>query len=330
MLSPKTAKVFIAYSHLDVRFRHELEKQLTLLQRKRHLDWWSEHQLAPGDEKNAWLSEAIQKADFILLLISIHFLSDDFCWSQQLEKAIERHDNGEAVVIPVFVRPCAWEDTPIERLEGVPPKGKAISNWSDKHEAWTQAARGIQKALVVWEKKQSKGDAGAIGTGSYRPRNCREKTKKREGIHKKHIFISYCHDNKDEVARLVEELKNAGESVWWDEDILGGRDWKEAIRMAMKDAMAVVVCLSPELTEERYHAGVYPEIRDAIATFRKYGPGHAFIFPIKLGKCDIPLIELDDTRTMDRLQSINLYPESKRAAGVRKLLASLAAAPGHS
>ncbi len=81
---------------------------------------------------------------------------------------------------------------------------------------------------------------------------------------------------------------------------------------------------------ERYRSGVYPEIRDAIEIFRQYGPGQAFIYPVKLSECRVPAIEIDDTRTLGRLQSIDLYPESKRAAGVRKLLMSLADAPGRS
>ena len=166
-----------------------------------------------------------------------------------------------------------------------------------------------------------------VDSALYRLRRRRDKVKGREAMNEKHVFVSYCHDNKDEVARLVEELEDAGESVWWDEDILGGQDWKREIRRAMQNAYAVVVCLSPEL-EGRYRSGVYPEIRDAIATFRQYGPGHAFIFPVKLSRCEIPPIEIDDTRTLERLQCIDLYPESKRASGVRRLLASLAAAPG--
>jgi hypothetical protein len=153
MASTRTAKVFIAYSHLDAKYRHELEQQLTLLSRKGHLEWWGDHQLVPGEERESSISDALQKADFILLLVSIHFLADEFCWSQQLERAIERHDKGEAVVIPIFVRPCAWEGTPIERLQGVPPRAKAISRWSDKHEAWTQVAMGIERALVRWRSK---------------------------------------------------------------------------------------------------------------------------------------------------------------------------------
>ena len=187
----------------------------------------------------------------------------------------------------------------------------------------THFPEGADKEYVVQEL------LNGVDSALYRLRRHRDRVKEREAMDTKHVFVSYCHDNKDEVARLVEDLEAAGEAVWWDEDIPGGRDWKEAIRMAMKNACAVVVCLSPELTE-RYRSGVYPEVRDAITTFRQYKPGHAFIFPVKLAKCEIPPIEIDDTRTLDRLQCIDLYPESKRAAGVQKLLESLAAAPGRS
>ena len=169
---------------------------------------------------------------------------------------------------------------------------------------------------------------GVDSTGYRNERQRRIRGESREMV-EKHVFVSYCHDNKDEVARLVQDLKSAGESAWWDENILGGRDWKEAIREAMKNAYAVVVCLSPELTEERYRSGVYPELRDAINTLRQYGPGHSYIFPVRLAKCEVPPIELDDTRTLERIQHIDLFPESRRSAGFQKLLASLAAAPMH-
>ena len=169
------------------------------------------------------------------------------------------------------------------------------------------------------------------GVDSTRYQNERRKRlhKERREMGEKHVFVSYCHDNRDDVAQLVEDLENAGEPVWWDEHILGGRDWKEAIRDAMKNAYAVVVCLSPELTEERYRSGVYPEIRDAIATFRQHGPGHSYIFPVRLAECEVPPIEIDDTRTLERIQHIDLFPESRRSAGLQKLVASLAAAPEH-
>jgi len=165
-----------------------------------------------------------------------------------------------------------------------------------------------------------------VDSALYRLRRSRRKTKERESISEKHVFVSYCHDDKEEVARLIEDLENADVAVWWDENILGGQDWKESIRAAMKNACAVVACLSPEL-EERHRSGAYPEIRNAIAIFRQCAPGHSFIFPVRLGDCEIPPIEIDDTRTLDRLQYVDLFPESKRAQGIRKLLKSLETAP---
>jgi internalin A len=145
----------------------------------------------------------------------------------------------------------------------------------------------------------------------------------------KHVFVSYCRDNKEAVAMLVADLENAGELVWWDDYILGGQDWKQSIRSAMRDAYAVIVCLSTELTHDRHRSGVYPELSDAIATYRQYAQGRPFIFPVRLDDCKIPLIEIDDTRTLDRLQHIDLFPSASRAKGLKKLMQSLAAAPGH-
>ena len=74
----------------------------------------------------------------------------------------------------------------------------------------------------------------------------------------KHLFLSYCHDNREEVAKLRTDLIERGETVWWDQDILAGQDWKQEIRRAMRDSYAVVLCLSAE-TQSRDATGIYPE-----------------------------------------------------------------------
>ena len=145
---------------------------------------------------------------------------------------------------------------------------------------------------------------------------------------KKHVFLSYCRDNADEVRRLHGELIAAGETVWWDQDILPGQDWKLEIRKAMKDAYAVVLCLSEE-TADRITTGIYPEVLDAIRAYRQYAPGSIFLIPVRLSACDLPFIEIDDTRTLDRLQFVDLFPDSSRGLGLQKLLKSLQAAPNH-
>jgi tetratricopeptide (TPR) repeat protein len=120
----------------------------------------------------------------------------------------------------------------------------------------------------------------------------------------------------------------AGEDVWWDQNIKPGQDWKFEIRQAMKIAYAVLLCLSRE-SGARETSGIYPEAMDAINLYREYAPGTIFLIPVRFSDCEIPSIEIDGTRTLDRLQYQDLFPSSKYAAGVRNLLEAIRETPHH-
>ena len=143
-----------------------------------------------------------------------------------------------------------------------------------------------------------------------------------------HVFLSYFHGNRDEVARLRDDLMAEGERVWWDQDLLPGEDWKFAIRQALNHSYAVVLCLSKELAE-RSKSGVYTEALDAISLYRETQPGSIFLIPVRLSECEIPPIEIDATRTLDRLQSVDLFPETQRGRGLGRLVAALRGSPFH-
>lgn len=144
----------------------------------------------------------------------------------------------------------------------------------------------------------------------------------------KYVFLSYCHENKLEVSQLRDDLINAGETVWWDEDILTGEELEYTISQAMRQSYAFVLCLS-EKCEQRIASGIYPEIRDAIATYRNYKPGSAVIFPVRLSDCDVPPLRIDSTTTLDKLKYVDLFPPAKRAEGLSKLIQALQRAPHH-
>ena len=40
-------------------------------------------------------------ADLILLLVSAGFISSDYCYAKEMKRALERHTNNEATVIPI-------------------------------------------------------------------------------------------------------------------------------------------------------------------------------------------------------------------------------------
>ncbi|QEG43548.1 hypothetical protein UC8_55990 [Roseimaritima ulvae] len=137
---------------------------------------------------------------------------------------------------------------------------------------------------------------------------------------KNHVFLSYCRDNLAQVSELRDKLVADGERVWWDQEILGGQDWDFEIRKAMKDSYAVVVCLSKEI-EERNTSGVYPEIIDAVASYREHAPGSIFLVPVRLSECVVPAIKIDATRMLDSLQYLDLF----EPGGYTNLLRSLKA-----
>ena len=138
----------------------------------------------------------------------------------------------------------------------------------------------------------------------------------------KYVFLSYLQEDQTRVEKLRAALVQQGHSVWWDQDIDAGQNWRIEIRKALKTADAFILCLSTEL-EKRVKSGVYPEIRDAIAAYRELPPGGIFIIPVRLDACEIPFIEIDATTMLDDLQYVDLFPESAWQSGVGRILRSL-------
>jgi TIR domain len=58
-----------------------------------------------GKEWENEIDKHLKTADIILLLISSDFLVSDYCYDVEVKKAMERHDAGEAHMIPIVLRP---------------------------------------------------------------------------------------------------------------------------------------------------------------------------------------------------------------------------------
>ncbi|MDA1015202.1 MAG: toll/interleukin-1 receptor domain-containing protein [Planctomycetota bacterium] len=147
------ADVFVSYAHLDEAYWPDLEVQLKILKRKGYLDWWIDKKLIPGDEWEPKILDALRNADLILLVVSPYFLASDFGWEVELAEAIQRHDEGKARVVPIFLQVCDASQTPIDQLQGVPNRDKPVLKWGNRQEAWTVVAQGIQAAVQEWRSQ---------------------------------------------------------------------------------------------------------------------------------------------------------------------------------
>ena len=108
--TPKPIQIFYAYSHNaeDESLRDQLEKHLSLLKRQGIIAGWHDRQIGAGEEWKGQIDRNLESAQVVLLLISPSFLASDYCYDIEMKRAIERHDHGEAKVVPIILRPVDW------------------------------------------------------------------------------------------------------------------------------------------------------------------------------------------------------------------------------
>jgi hypothetical protein len=148
LVSPKGTEalsIFISYSHKDEKFKDDLVKHLSPLKRLGLVEDWNDRKIAAGSEWDQVISENLEKANIILLLVSIDFITSKYCYDVELERALDRHAKGEAVVVPIVVRNCLWQHTPFAKLQALPKDAKAVSSWGDQDDAFTTIAESIKQ-----------------------------------------------------------------------------------------------------------------------------------------------------------------------------------------
>lgn len=139
-------KVFFSYSHKDENLRDELEIHLSSLKRQGIIETWHDRRIGAGKELYNEIDSNMESADIILLLISPYFIASDYCYNIEMERAIERHNNGEARVIPVILHPCDWQRAPFGILRATPTDGKPVSKYANIHDAFLSIISDVRQA----------------------------------------------------------------------------------------------------------------------------------------------------------------------------------------
>lgn len=143
------SELFFSYSHVDEEYRDQLERHLSLLKRNGAISTWHDRRIVAGEPLEGTISEAMERADIILLLVSPDFIASDYCFDIEMKRAMERHRAGEARVVPVIIRHCDWQSAPFGKLLGTPRDGKPVSAWSNKDEAFLDVVNSIKAALPI-------------------------------------------------------------------------------------------------------------------------------------------------------------------------------------
>ncbi len=144
--------IFFCYAHEDEDLLNKLKKHLWPLQRQGLIDVWHDHDISAGTEWEREISQHLNEAQIILLLVSPDFMYSEYCYGVEMKRAIERHQRGEARVIPVILHHVYWQGI-LGTLQALPTDAKPVRSWSDVDEAFFDVAEGIRTVVAQLSQK---------------------------------------------------------------------------------------------------------------------------------------------------------------------------------
>lgn len=150
--------VFIAYARADEPFRKELVKHLALLEKQEGLiSIWHDGLIEPSAKWEAEIEKHLLEARLIVFLVSADFFHSEYCHEKEMKLALERHERGEARVVPVIVRACLWQSSRIAHIQFLPADAKPVDEWAKRDAAWVDVVNGIRAAVLKLREEDQKG-----------------------------------------------------------------------------------------------------------------------------------------------------------------------------
>ena len=141
------ATLFFSYSHKDEELRDRLEVHLAMLKREGLIEAWHDRRILAGDEFDREINKELEDADVILLLVSPDFLASRYCYDIEVQRAMQRHEQGLARVVPVILKPSDWTRTLFAKLVAAPTDGRPVTKWPDRDEAFLDVVKQIRASL---------------------------------------------------------------------------------------------------------------------------------------------------------------------------------------
>ena len=134
----------------------------------------------------------------------------------------------------------------------------------------------------------------------------------------KKVFISYVHENSDQVDAICKIFSEKNIIYWIDrEKIEPGKLWKTAIKEAIGSGGYFLACFSSEY-EKKSETHMNEEILLAIEILRKKQIDSCWFVPIKLNECNIPEYDIGTGKTLHDIQYLDFAKEWD--AGLERLV----------
>lgn len=140
-------KAFISYSHNDSAMLEMLHKHLTQLKRDGTLTTWTDQQIPVGGSLNKNISSELSTSDLFIALLSPDYISSNYCYEKEFQKALEMLAEGKIIIIPIITEVCDWLSTPFKEFKALPKDGKPITTWENRNTAFLDVIQNIRQLI---------------------------------------------------------------------------------------------------------------------------------------------------------------------------------------
>ncbi|HLG64679.1 MAG TPA: NACHT domain-containing protein [Ktedonosporobacter sp.] len=130
--------------------------------------FWSERQLVGGTNQKEQMLAHLDQDNYVVFLLSADFFACEICLTL-MHEGLLRQQQGRIAVIPLLVRPVAWQDTPLGAFACLPTNGIPIMSWEFPDEGWHRAAQELRRLGSATSSTAS--TASVTSFPSERPRS---------------------------------------------------------------------------------------------------------------------------------------------------------------
>lgn len=141
------------------------------------------------------------------------------------------------------------------------------------------------------------------------------------GVDKRHVFISYAREDSASVDRLSRAIETVGIPVWHDiAELMPGQSRATGTRSAIRSASVLIVCFSrrsTSLTQSHQNE----ELLFGVEQLRLRRPDSPWLIPVRFDDCMIPDVEIGAGRSLDSIQSVDLFGPGEEEGRTRLIAA---------
>jgi hypothetical protein len=142
----------VVHARRDLVFAEDLSESLRVLESEgvvSLIELRSVSQLDQDTEK--YVDSRIRRARVVLVVVTRDLLATSYGRSWELRQLLRFHEERRLTLLPVIVRPTAWERTPFGHLAALPTDGIPVSQWQSKDEALKNIVDGVRLSMRGWK-----------------------------------------------------------------------------------------------------------------------------------------------------------------------------------